>query len=46
MRTESWFLEDGKTVGIGTHEELLEHCPEYSELYMTQIKNGAGGAKA
>lgn len=39
-------LEDGKTVGIGAHEELLERCPEYSELYMTQIKNGAGGAKA
>ncbi|MCD8007300.1 MAG: ABC transporter ATP-binding protein/permease [Oscillospiraceae bacterium] len=32
-------LEDGVAVGLGTHEELLEKCPEYLELYQSQIKN-------
>ncbi len=32
-------LEDGVAVGFGTHEELLESCPEYLELYQSQIKN-------
>lgn len=32
-------LEDGVAVGLGTHEELLESCPEYLELYQSQIKN-------
>jgi ATP-binding cassette, subfamily B, multidrug efflux pump len=29
-------LEDGKTVGIGTHEELLRHCPTYGEIAASQ----------
>ena len=36
-------LDDGETVGIGTHEELLESCPVYHEIYATQfgeVQNG------
>lgn len=29
-------LDDGKIVGIGTHEELLENCRTYSEIYYSQ----------
>lgn len=36
-------LEDGEAVGIGTHDELLSSCPEYKELYDSQIKNAEGG---
>ena len=34
-------LEDGKIVGIGTHEELLESCPVYREIYESQYKKEA-----
>ena len=30
-------LDDGKIVGIGTHEELLENNPIYEEIYSSQI---------
>ncbi|MBR3935347.1 MAG: ABC transporter ATP-binding protein, partial [Oscillospiraceae bacterium] len=33
-------LEDGKVLGNGTHEELLESCPEYREISDSQM----GGA--
>ena len=29
-------LEDGKCVGIGTHEQLLASCGEYEEIYYCQ----------
>ena len=29
-------LEDGETVGLGTHEELLETCPTYQEIVSSQ----------
>ena len=29
-------LDDGKAVGIGTHEQLLESCEEYQEIYWSQ----------
>lgn len=29
-------LEDGKAMGLGTHEELLADCPLYRELYTLQ----------
>ncbi|MGM9637920.1 MAG: ABC transporter ATP-binding protein [Eubacteriales bacterium] len=29
-------LDDGKTVGIGTHSQLLESCPVYQEIYYSQ----------
>ena len=33
-------LYDGAAVGIGTHEELLEACPVYREIYDSQFKKG------
>ncbi|MBA8793547.1 ATP-binding cassette subfamily B protein [Friedmanniella endophytica] len=30
-------LEDGRTVGIGTHIELLESCPTYREIVESQL---------
>ena len=29
-------LEDGIPVGLGTHEDLLEHCPTYAEIVDSQ----------
>lgn len=31
-------LEHGKIAGIGTHDELLESCPVYQEIYHSQNK--------
>ena len=31
-------LDDGKAVGIGTHEELLASCDTYREIYESQFK--------
>lgn len=31
-------LDDGKCMGIGTHEELLKNCPTYREIYESQVK--------
>ena len=30
-------LDDGQLVGQGRHEELLEHCPVYQEVYYSQF---------
>ena len=30
-------LEEGKIIGHGTHEELLESCSTYQEIYRTQM---------
>ena len=30
-------LEDGQTVGLGTHAELLENCPTYAEIVASQM---------
>ena len=30
-------LEDGKTVGLGTHAELLASCPTYAEIVESQM---------
>lgn len=30
-------LDDGKLVGIGTHEHLLEECETYQEIYYSQF---------
>jgi ATP-binding cassette, subfamily B, multidrug efflux pump len=29
-------LEDGRSVGLGTHEELVERCPTYAEIVASQ----------
>lgn len=31
-------LDDGQAVGVGTHEELLESCPVYREIYESQFR--------
>ena len=33
-------LEDGRTVGLGTHDELLGSCPTYAEIVASQIREG------
>ena len=30
-------LEEGRMIGYGTHEELLEACPTYQDIYRTQM---------
>lgn len=32
-------LDEGKIIGHGTHEELLQDCPMYQEIYRTQMGN-------
>lgn len=34
-------LDDGELSGVGTHKELLESCPVYSEIYNSQFKKEA-----
>jgi ABC-type multidrug transport system fused ATPase/permease subunit len=36
-------LDDGKAVGIGTHEELLATCEEYRTIYRSQRSNSQKG---
>lgn len=36
-------LDDGKIVGLGTHEELLHSCEVYQEIYDSQFKRTSGG---
>ncbi len=36
-------LEDGEAAGIGTHEELLNSCDTYREIYESQFKKEAKG---
>ena len=31
-------MDDGQAVGIGTHEQLLENCETYREIYESQFK--------
>ena len=35
--TKILVLDDGKCIGYGTHEELLESCPAYRETYEVQM---------
>ena len=37
-------LDDGKAAGLGTHEELLETCPVYQEIYYSQFDEKAAKA--
>ena len=43
-------LDDGHMVGCGTHQELLDRCPVYREIYESQFKKPSelvkGGAPA
>lgn len=31
-------LDEGRMAGIGTHDELLQNCPVYREIYESQTK--------
>ena len=37
-------LDEGRAVGIGTHEQLLEACPVYREIYESQYQSEDGEA--
>ena len=39
-------LDDGKAVGIGTHEQLMESCAVYREIYFSQYQDGKEGGAA
>ena len=30
-------LDDGRMVGYGTHDDLMDSCPEYQEIYYSQF---------
>ena len=30
-------MDEGRVIGQGTHEELLRSCPQYQEIYQTQM---------
>ena len=32
-------LDDGQVVGVGKHEQLLENCQVYREIYESQFKS-------
>ena len=32
-------LEDGRIAGLGTHDELMQSCEEYKEIYSLQMEN-------
>ena len=36
-------LEDGELVGKGTHDELLETCDVYQEIYYSQFPKEVEG---
>ena len=36
-------IEDGRQVGLGTHDELLDTCPTYVEIVASQLPRGGGG---
>ena len=36
-------LDDGKAVGIGTHDELMKTCAVYREIYFSQYKGEQEG---
>ena len=36
-------LDDGHLVGLGTHQQLLDSCPVYQEIYASQFQKGGEG---
>ncbi|MBQ6834101.1 MAG: ABC transporter ATP-binding protein [Lachnospiraceae bacterium] len=39
-------LDDGKVIGMGTHEELVNTCDAYEEIYTTQMGSQMGSVAA
>ena len=37
-------LEDGRIAGLGTHDELMQSCEEYKEIYSLQMENKEAAA--
>ena len=35
-------LDDGNVAGMGTHEELLQNCEVYQEIYYSQFERKEG----
>ena len=33
-------LDDGKAVGVGDHETLMNECETYREIYLSQFEMG------
>ena len=41
-------LEEGRVAGVGTHAELMERCPEYAQIALSQLSPAElekGGAR-
>ena len=38
-------LDDGRMVGVGTHDELMQNCPVYIEIYQSQFSGNEGNHK-
>ena len=38
-------LDDGRAVGIGTHEQLLAGCEQYREIYWSQNEENEKGGQ-
>jgi len=36
-------MNDGKIVADGKHNELIDSCVEYGEIYATQMESGKAG---
>ena len=32
-------LDEGRAVGVGKHEELMQNCPVYREIAMSQLSS-------
>lgn len=39
-------LDDGRTVGLGTHDELMVSCPVYREIYNSQFSKESEGKES
>ncbi len=39
-------LDEGRAVGIGTHDELMQTCEVYREIYFSQYKDGEEEVRA
>lgn len=38
-------LDDGELAGVGTHDELMQNCPVYIEIYQSQFSGNGGETK-
>ena len=38
-------LDDGRMAGMGRHEELMQNCPVYREICLSQLSEKEAGAQ-